>query len=210
MKKLVLVGALTACLAAPSVVSANGPCGQNFDGNHACGVTSPATITGSIVTDNENDYYIFHAVKGTELSVSLSDTEAPSCSQSYTNQCGSVYVQLTDAQGNEIEETNNSSPNNGISVPANFSHTLPANGTYYLIVSGGLGRDANDNPTAVPYQLNVNASPNVQWPPPAPAPVHKKTAHRVQVCTVKKVRRHRHHRWVRVKVRTCKTVTKYY
>jgi opacity protein-like surface antigen len=210
MKKLVSAAVAAACLAIPTAASANGPCGQDFDGNHACGVNSPATIDGSLVTDNESDYYVFHAAKGTELSVSVTDTEAPSCSQSYTSGCGSVYVELTDNKGNGIEQTEGSSPNNGISVPANFSHTLDANGTYYLIVRGQLGNDANDNPTSVPYQLSVSASPSVQWPPPAPPQGHTPTAHKVKVCTVKKVRRRRHHHWVKVRVRTCKTVTKYY
>ena len=32
--------------------SANGPCGQNYDGNHACPVNSPTLIPGSLTTDN--------------------------------------------------------------------------------------------------------------------------------------------------------------
>lgn len=201
MKKLISAAAAAACLAIPSAAAANGPCGQNFDGNHACGVNSPAAIDGSLVTDNERDYYVFHAVKGTQVAISITDTENPACTSASSGGCGDVRVQLADSQGNDIVDSNNSYPNNGITVPATINHTLDAKGTYYLIVTGSLGYDANNNRTAIPYTLSVNASPNVQWPAPAP--------YTVSHCTVKHVWRRLHHHRVRVKITTCHKVTIY-
>jgi hypothetical protein len=159
-------------LTAPASASANGPCGQDFDGNHSCPVNSAVTSSypGSLITDNETDYYVFHAVRGTELSVSITDTEDPRCSTSYAGNCGDINAALDDAQGNGVDGTDGSQPSDGITVPQTFSHTLEATGTYFLLISGNLGTDANDNPTAVPYTLSVNAAPSVQWPPPAAPP----------------------------------------
>ncbi len=173
LRASILRGLVLAVMASALVVaapaSANGPCGQNYDGNHACGVNSPATENGTLVTDNESDYYVFHAQKGTELQVSITDTEDPTCDY----ECGSAEVGLYDASGNEIDSPSSccgSSPQSGINVPASFSTTIEVTGTYYLIVGGNLGQDSNGNPTSVPYSLNVGASPNVQWPPPPPPP----------------------------------------
>jgi hypothetical protein len=55
----VAVAATTLGLAAPSAL-ANGPCGVNYNGSTACGVTAPATISGAMVQgDSETDYYVF-------------------------------------------------------------------------------------------------------------------------------------------------------
>jgi hypothetical protein len=165
-----LAGMLVATLLAAAPAAANGPCGQDFNGDNACPVNTASTTSysGSLVTDNESDYYVFYAQKGTELSVTITDTENPSCSTS-AGYCGGAAVNLDDAQGNQLDGTDGSTPNNGITVPQRFSHTLESAGTYYLIVSGYLGTDQNQNPTAVPYTLNVSASPNVQWPAPPPS-----------------------------------------
>jgi hypothetical protein len=112
---------------------------------------------------------VFHAARGTELSVNTTDTEAPTCStEAVPYTCGQVRADLYDSQGADtFQGTNYSQPNNGITVPASFSYTIGSTGTYYLVISGFLGQDANQNPTRVPYSLSVTASPNVQWPPPA-------------------------------------------
>jgi hypothetical protein len=198
MKKLVLLAAIAGTLAVPTTALANGPCGQNFDGNHACGVNSPAVLTGSLITDNEDDYYVFHGTVGTELQVSVTNTIDPGCWIS--SSCGSVRAVLTDSQGSEVSSTSSSYPNNGIAIPASLNHTLDAKGNYYLILSGQLADDANNQETvAVPYTLSVSASPNVRWPAPAP--------YTVKHCTTRKVRRFIHHRWHRVKITTCRRVT---
>lgn len=185
----VTVAALATGLLTATPAAANGYCGQNFDGNHACAVNtaSASDYSGSILTDNEQDYYVFHAAKGTQLSVSLTDTENPGCSQwDFTGYCGEVDVNLYDGKGNEVDGPADSTPNNGVTVPGAFAHTIDATGTYFLIVEGSLGSDANDNPTSVPYTMHLTASPNVQWPPPPPPPPptthhakhHKKHHHR--------------------------------
>jgi hypothetical protein len=194
--------AASACFA--GAAGANGPCGQNFDGNHACGVSSPASITGSLVTDNESDFYVFWAARGTQLSVSITDTENPRCTESYSIDCGNASVSLYNSDGDDTYEGASSSPQNSITVPGTFGHTLEYTGTYYLVVSGGLGSDANDNPTATPYKLDVNASPAVQWPPPPPSTTTTTTTTTTtpppyKVCKKKTVRRH--HR--RVRIRKC-------
>ena len=187
--------------------NANGPCGQDFDGNHACPVNSPGSYDGSLTTDNERDYYVFRAQKGTELGVSITDTENPQCSTASYGECGRVDVELLNASGESEDENAGSNPYNGITVPGKFSHTIETTGTYYLVVSGNLGRDEHENPAPVPYALEVSASPNVVWPPPTVTPAPPATTHTETRCTVKHVRRHRHHHWKRVRVRVCRTVT---
>jgi hypothetical protein len=189
--------AAAACFAATA--DANGPCGQNFDGNHACGVTSPASIPGSLVTDNEKDYYVFWAARGTQLSVTITDTEDPRCTESSSIDCGNVAVGLYTSDGEPTYEDASSSPNNAITVPGSFGHSLEYTDTYYLVVTGSLGEDANDNPRAIPYKLDVSASPMVQWPPPPPSPTTTTTTTKHKVCKKKTVRRH--HR--RVRIRKC-------
>ncbi len=130
---------------------------------------STTDYPGTLVTDNESDYYVFYAQRGTELSVSITDTENPVCSNpppGPTVGCGDVTAQLDDAEGNEIDGSGNgSSASNGITVPATFAHTIDSTGTYYLIVSS----EYLGSFPPVPYTLTVNASPNVQWIAPPPA-----------------------------------------
>jgi hypothetical protein len=191
-----LLVALVSVLLSAGIAGANGPCGQNFDGDNACGITSPGTVSGSLVTDNEKDYYVLYARKGTELSVTVTDTESPTCDEEFS--CGSAAVELLEGDGDEEYQSASSSPNHGITVPGDFDHTIETTGTYYLVVSGDLGSDNNDNPTPVPYTLGVNASPAVQWPPPAPpSPTHK-----VRRCTYRHVHRHGH----AVRIKSCRTV----
>jgi hypothetical protein len=210
MKKLLIAATtIAAALAIPTVTLANGPCGQNSDGNHACGVTSPSSQSGSIATSNERDYYVFHAQQNTQLHVAITNTEDPSCSQPGGSSCGTVAVQLTDAQGNEITETEVSEPYNGITVPRTLDYTLEKKGNYYLIVRGSLAYDSFYNGHPVPYQLDVTASPNVVWPAPQPYTVKKCTKHTRYRWVYKGRRRHRHRVHVRVTYTTCRTVTVY-
>lgn len=189
-----ILGALLVLpLLAAAPASANGPCGQDFDGDHACGLTSPATVSGSLVTDNEKDYYVFYARKGTELQVTITDTELATCTENLV--CGYTHAELLEGNGDEVYDGASSEPNNGITVPGDFDRTIETSGTYYLLVSGELGRDNNGNPAPVPYTLGVSASPTVQWPAPQPA-------HKVSRCTVHRVRHHGH----LVRVRKCRTV----
>jgi hypothetical protein len=164
----------TVCLGSlltAGAASANGPCGQNDEGPNACAINSPATDIGSLSTDNENDYYVFYANAATELHVSVTNTQDPSCSQSGDVECGGVQVELYDSQGDSTDEGSGwSEPETGLTVPAVFATTISQSGAYYLIVSGGLGSDQYGNPTAVPYSLAVTASPDVQWPAPGASP----------------------------------------
>jgi hypothetical protein len=145
------------------------PCGYSFT-TVSCSVNSPANLSGALQTDNQDDYYAMYVHPNTELSVTVTDTESPSC-----NGCGYVDAGLYDASGNQVygASTGASEPNNGITVPQDFSYTVGSGGIYFLVVEGGLGQDANGNPTAVPYKLQVSASPNVTWPPPSATPPPK-------------------------------------
>lgn len=153
---------------------ANGPCGIDYDGNHACGVNTPYAIKASLVTDNENDFYVFWGTRGAQVSVTITDTENPQACNSPSATymyCGSVQAQILDASGNEVDGTQSSSPAYpGITVPASVTHTLESTGVYYIVVSGSLTQDANYNPLATAYSLNVSGNPGVQWPAPPPAP----------------------------------------
>ncbi|MGI8412300.1 MAG: hypothetical protein ACR2QA_07365, partial [Solirubrobacteraceae bacterium] len=138
-----------------SAAFAASPCGANRDGNHACGVNSPSAQTGSLTTDNEQDYYVFSAQKNTELSVGLADGENPVAVPTTRPQgAGPSASSCMTPAGTISPREQSSQPNSGIAVPGMFAHTLDA-GTYYLVVSGGLGHDANGNPTAIPYVLAV-------------------------------------------------------
>lgn len=149
--------AAMALLAAPAVAQANGPCGQDANGNSACPLAFPSTSSGSLVTSNESDYYVFSAQAGQEISVTITDTESPSC-----NNCGDAEANLYDASGNPIyaAQTGSSQPNNGLTVPRSLSWTVQNAGTYYLVVDGYLGRDSHGNPTSVPYTLQVSEQPS--------------------------------------------------
>lgn len=160
---------LAASLFAAVPASANGPCGQDSNGNAACSVNSPGSYNGTLTTNNERDYYVFYMGRESELAISITDTENPECFPApWPVECGGVGVSLLNAEGEEIERSQESTIVSGITVPKILSHTLQAAGTYYLVVLGGLGRNAQENPTPVPYTLAVNASPAVQWPPPPP------------------------------------------
>jgi hypothetical protein len=163
------LGGMATRLLVAAPAGANGPCGQDSDGNSACPVNSPGDYAGSLTTDNERDYYVFYAHNNTQLSVTVTNTEDPHC---YV--CGFANAILYDSGGNALKQAE-SVPQSGITVPATFDLTLNTTGTYYLVVTPldwtglgiGLGRDVNGNPIPTPYTLTVNASPAVQWPPPS-------------------------------------------
>jgi hypothetical protein len=202
LKKLVLTAAIAGIagtLAIPATALANGPCGQNFDGNHACGVNSPTTINGTLFADNETDFYAFPAAKNTLIRVAVTDTWP--C---VSSDCGAIQAELFDAQGNDVAGTNYSFPEPGIAVPAVFTHVIDK-GNYFLEVTGVPagpplnGTGPGNLPT--PYALSVTASPNVVWPAPKPYTVKR--------CTTKRVWRRIHHRLRKVKITTCHKVTIY-
>lgn len=165
-------GAVFAFAARPAF--ADGPCGQDYTGPTACAINTASVhdYDGTIVANNDVDYYVMYAAKSTHLSLSITDRENPACSNAdFPIQCGEVSIALYDSQGNEVGGPGGgSSARNGITVPLTWSTIISSAGTYYLEVSGDEGSDSNGNSTSVPYDLNVAASPNVEWPAPIPAP----------------------------------------
>ncbi len=161
-----------AALMTAAPATADGYCGQDYTGPAACAITTPGgPYNGSIVADNDTDYYVFHAAPSTHLSVSLLDSENPACTTAQTGYCGDVQFEIVNADDSyEDGPDGSSNPEDGLSIPLNWSTIIPKGGTYYLLVSGNEGTDANGNPIATPYSLTVNAAPNIVWPPPPTAP----------------------------------------
>lgn len=167
--------AIVAAVAAVGLIpiapaGADGPCGQDYTSGTSCPVNSASTPSyqGKIVASNDTDFYVFYAVAGTHLTLTITDTESPTCSTAYTGSCGRVSVELFDSQANDVGGPGWSQPSSGITVPATWSIIIQSTGVYYAEVSGNLGSDQYNNPTDVPYALTVQASPNVQWPPARP------------------------------------------
>ena len=163
----------------PAWAHADGPCGQDYTTSTACAINTAVsgTYQGTIDASNETDFYAFYAQSSTNLSVGITDTEDALCSDSSTDFfCGAATVELFDAASDDEGGTGWSMPENDAAVPATWSTIIPAAGTYYLEVTASPGLDENGNPTPVPYSLAVGASPNVQWPVPAPARIPIPTA----------------------------------
>lgn len=175
---LSLVAGLTV-MAAPAL--ADGPCGANYTGKAACAINGVSTTAnGSILAANETDFYAFHAAANTRLNITITDEEDATCSTNGPTSCGMLGDGLYDASGNwqagtvaGAYETGSSAPQSGVSAPYSYSYIVPAAGTYYVEVAGEMTADANNNPLATPYQLQVSASPGVVWPygaKPTPTP----------------------------------------
>jgi hypothetical protein len=130
----------------------------------ACPVTTNETLSGSIASTSERDYYVFYVAHQTDLAVTVTDTEDPRCTESdpsYPYFCGSVKFMLLDSRGNALADSNGSAPVNGVPVPVSTTTTI-GRGIYYVAVSGFV--DTTTLP-AIPYQLTVDGNPGVQWPP---------------------------------------------
>lgn len=162
-----LTTVLLASLAAAGSASAYGPCGVDSTGPTACPITtSPSAVSGSIASGNEHDYFVFYARRHTHFSMTVNDTEDPTCGTGGPTLCSTVSADLLDSQGRHVSNTELSGPYNGVPVPQGLKLTLEA-GTYYVVVSG--------SPQAgvpVPYQVTINpeTSPGIQWPPPCIVP----------------------------------------
>lgn len=161
---------VAALVCSASTALANAPCGIDNTMGDACPVNtaSQTVFNGSINAAGEADWYVFYATAGTQLNLSITDNEDPSCSTGDTGAfCGNVFVWLDNPQGLTFAQTENDSPDEGAPFATTFSYTFTASGTYYFEVQGGLGTDANNNPTPVPYTMSMTASPNLTWPAPA-------------------------------------------
>ena len=145
MKRLIaVIGTLGAFMLVPAMASANGPCGVNYNGPTACGVTAPTTISGTIVQRQESDYYVFWAPAGTQVATTITDTIAPSCTSS-GNGCGQVSTYLDDSSGESVSGSSSSTSYyyGGVLLTGRDTVTLDHTGTYYLIVNGEAAGDGN-------------------------------------------------------------------
>lgn len=157
-----------------SVALAAGPCGNDFDQNSACAVNSPYSATGSYSAANEQDYYVFHATVNTQVNWTVADNESvTACGVDVNPYCGSVQATLYDSQGDQLDQTGETSPTGMADIPPqSASYVINATGTYYLVVNGSPGTDSAGSLRAIPYTLSVSASPAVVWPyvPPTSTP----------------------------------------
>lgn len=159
--------ALIVSLAAAGSASAYGTCGVDATGPTACPITtSPSSVSGSIASGDENDYFVFYARRHTHFSMTVNDTEDPSCGTGGPTLCSTVSADLLDSKGRKVANTELSGPYNGVPVPRGLQVTLRA-GTYYVVVSGSPQAGA-----PVPYQVTIKpaTSPRIQWPPPCIVP----------------------------------------
>lgn len=161
-------------LAVPTVSSAKGACGNDFQASSACSVKSPASLKGDLATAGERDYYAFQAVRGTKLRISITNTENENC-QGHYEDCGSVKTELLDSQQRKLASTATAYPGvSSLPAPERLSYTVARAGTYYVLVTGTLGAitpppgGGQARSVPVPYTLGVKASPNVERPPASP------------------------------------------
>lgn len=115
---------------------------------------------------------MFYAQQNTTYRITLTWAGDPSC-QAWGG-CGYVQEYLYDSAMNIVDKAGVSDPgNNQINpVTMNGAPGQPLNaGVYFIELSGSLGLDASgQNWADVGYRLDVNATPDVVWPP-GPAPV---------------------------------------
>lgn len=164
----VLGAAVIAALLSVGTASADGSCGHDFDGPTACPIATSGAVAGSLGATFEKDYFVFYAQRRTHLTLTLTDTEDPTCGiygEPNLHVCSAVFVQLYNHKGHYIAQSRFSQPQNGVPVSVVLSRSLPAAGVYYAAVTGEL-----NSVGPIPYSLQVNGSPNVQWPPPCTVP----------------------------------------
>lgn len=152
--------AATAALCAASSASAFGPCGVDDSTASACPLSlSPITVSGSLATGSENDWYVFDAYRTTVLSLTINNTDDPSCSITLT--CADVEATLLHKNGAEVTNTQDSTPQDGSDQPQSISPTI-RRGIYYVEVNG-FGSES----LPAPYTLSINANttPAIHWPP---------------------------------------------
>lgn len=165
---VMLALAVAAVFADADPAAANGYCGPDPTGASACPVTTNTTLSGSITSSTENDFYVFYVAPETKLTVTIIDVEDVHCSLfSPSNPfaaCGDVGVAVLDSQGRLLAWTAPASqPSNGITVPESMTFTSIGPGVYYFEVSGWV--DTPYTVSTIPYQLTVDGNPGVKWPP---------------------------------------------
>lgn len=155
--------AIAACLGLASTSHATGSCGSDLSQSTACPfATSPATLSGSLASTSETDYFVFWARRNTHLTVTVNDAENASCSLTSSIKCGGVLANLVDNHGDNPASTSISAPADGVAAPESFSRIVHG-GIWYLEVSG----QPDSTGAAVPYTLSIDSSttPAVAWPP---------------------------------------------
>src|SRR5262249_51557863 len=148
-------------LAGAAPAAANGYCGADPTGVTACPINANGTVSGSISSGSEQDYYVFYAARKTDLQLTVTDTEDPRCSTDFSYMCAWTTAELIDSRGDQLAHTEFSEPSNGVTVPVSVTKSI-GRGVYYVAVSGY--QSAGTLPS-VPYQLTVDGNPGVQWPP---------------------------------------------
>ena len=183
-------------LAAAASAGAAGTCVAGSTPRMACPLTS--TLSSSMPADNNRIYYKAWAHKGTEVRLTINDTEDPGCSiisSAVDHACSPVCVEF----GFGGTDTPCSFPDHGLDRPVSTQTTAPRTGVFYFDVYLLTGSNSGG---AIPYTLSVLANPAVRWPPPCVVPrlPHNtflsvaKSRLRHSGCRVGRIRHRRTHR----------------
>jgi hypothetical protein len=109
------------------------------------------------MSDEEQHYYVLNAQGGTKLSVTLTNTEAPSCDTLADGHCGVVEAVLENTAGHQVDRSDFTEPIGGVAGSASFVARVESGGTYYVAVCGFPGIDAGKS-LPVSYTLSVSTS----------------------------------------------------
>ncbi len=144
----------------------SGSCGHDI--KHPCGLNTPASTSGVVQSIEDTHFFHFYGLRGTVLTVTLTDTDSPSCN-GLGPACGDLLALLVN-QGRTRRPLSYSTPFVGYrdaeAPTISFSVSLPATQAYLLEVGGEPGLDAFGRSVPVSYAVQVAASPAVHWPAP--------------------------------------------
>ncbi len=164
--RVTLVGlcASTFALIAANGAGATGACVAGTTPQRACPLTH--SVSSSLSGSGDSVYYKLWARRGTEIRLTLDDTENPGCSTGVVPggcvlMCAS-FDKLSPSNGKSPCST----PSEGSDRPATEQVTATRSGVFYLSVN----TERFNGSGTVPYSLSVSANPGVRWPPPCVVP----------------------------------------
>ena len=167
---LACVGLAATCVVAfVSPAAASGSC-QNNSSATACPVSSGGTYSGALADEDGSDYYSLNLMPPSTVSVSITDTEDPSCSApgAPANSCGGVEITLyghTGEGGGDVRlaQSPTSIPSGGSPAPSQgFTYTVTSIWVepVKLVVDTNPQPDASGNSNShtgpVPYAFHVS------------------------------------------------------
>jgi hypothetical protein len=162
---VVALCAVACSLIAVHGASASTSCVPGTTPQRACPLTG--TVSASLPGSGADYYYKLWARKGTEIRLTLNNTEDPGCSTGSAPPGGCL---LECAMFTQIQSRSKnfpcSIPSDGLDRPASEQVTVPHTGVFYI----SLNTEAFRGGGTQPYSLKVLANPGVRWPPPCVVP----------------------------------------